>query len=1539
MATPDTQLIISIETVLKNLDRTLKGLSRVEKQLRAIAAIGPSRGSGFDKTAAAAERLRIKQDRLVVQSQELTNRQERARQSTERLALSQQRLEQAQTRVARATATAGQQMDAHVRVFRSAQEQSRALNRQLNATGNALRSVGQGFASFGFTLAATLTAPLAAFGVVATRSAVSMDSLRRGLTAIVGSSEEASRQLARLTEIAKLPGIGFEEAIQGSIRLQAVGFSAAEAEAALVQFSNAIALTGGGREELARVTVQLGQLAAKGKVLAQDLKPIIEAAPAVGRALLQAFGTVNSEDIQELGLSSREFLDILVKQLGQLPRAAAGARNAFENFRDTVFRAAATVGEALLPILTRLIDVAAPIITALAEGFKSLPVPLQVVVVVIGGLVAVLGPTLIIVGQLTLGIGRLMVGFAQLNTQGIAPATLSLRTFQGALTSVTASTRAATVALASSTKVWGALGIALGLAAIAIDQYGQEEKKATAVDTAAAKSRLDRLKATKDEVKFLEGLTEQTSLNADQQRRLTELYESLTGAAKGRVALLQTEQEKVKALTEALKEQVRLDQFAAQAASAQLVTNAIIAIENRAKAQGKYNKAQEEFNRLLALEHQGLSVISADGNRIIKTLDRQKEVSLEAAAALEEISKTEGDIEAAANTILELGRATGISTNSILEQARAAGVNKARIDEVQQAIDKLVDSQKDAVPAVDELTKAILAQNKALEESLSKDPSVVIAKSSEKALRAVLDFLRETANSTKDAENGLRNYIELFPQLKKAVERAGGVEEIIRSLLEPKGRKHGTELRNAQEALASALAELAQASADELTSIEKIKNERLLQENESNFRLQIVSYRQYLDERLRLTVSNLRLELREQEKVAENALAEQARFVARAKKAGIPVPERVRAEAGAVEAEEKLIKAGTRIKELQGQIKRAVDERDQALAEAARRQLSDTRQLEIEYAQLQGRIQAALDTETVERFRERLQELSNTQAEISVKLERAQHARDVEQVAELKLAQQRNQRELEAIENQVRLRQGLAELAAAEQLVTNAKEKQRLLEERINFDVQFRGLAEEEAIRRRLEGERRLQQSLELSRSIIRDTIRQLTDLGITPPPELQKFVENLAKEIQGLGELPFSEQFRLAEKEFNRLNDERLRRIADVERAVRKRDIAEVEGRLLIKKINGEYVADLEAQLAVLKRIAELSGQEGLKRQAADTAETVKDARDQIVDFDKQLRATAIDSFRDSFVQFFRDLRDNTENAAQDFLNFLDRIGQRITDLIAENLADKLIESILGVGDEKGILAQVRGIFGGGIQQQVGAAGAGAATGAAIAGAATTAGAAMATGGATAGAALEVGGVAAATTLATSVTTAAAAFSAAVVAAGAAFAAAVTAAAGSQAAVGLSQLPFAAGDFLKPQRGGVLARIAEGGHSEAVLTTDPRHAARQAQILMRYLKETRGLFGRFKIPELAEGAFLTPRQAEVSLLNSIERNPVSLSRVPETALGRPDNRPSLSLRNINLFDRKAIAHDYLRSAEGARDILNIVSENGDEIGRRLGLK
>jgi len=1465
-----TRLIIELQTILRGLNETLRGLDQIKKKLESVASVklGQQSSAGLDRAAAATQRLTNQQQKLAIQSQELANRQERARQSTERLALSHDRLTAAQQRAARANL--GPQMDAHVQEFKKAEAATKALNDRVATTGNALRSVGQGLASIGATLTVAVTAPLTALGITSVNAAVELDSLKRGLTAIVGSADEAGRQLQRLTVIAKLPGIGFEEAIQGSIRLQAVGFSAKEAERDLREFSNAVALTGGGRDELARVTIQLGQLAAKGKVLSQDLRPIIEAAPAVGRALLQAFGTVNAADIQELGLSSKEFLNTLVDELERLPRAAAGAKNSFENFRDEIFRAAAAVGEALLPALIQLTEIVGPVVTKLADVFAKLPRPVQLVGVGLLALLAAAGPVLFVVGQLTLGIGRLLVGFVELNAAGILPTIVSLRGLTAASLSAAAAQRTLGISSIALGGIVGGIAAVLGTVIAAYVTYNAFQKDAVTLSKERADALTAEIDQLKDQTKFLDGLKVGVKRTGDEQERLLEIYNKLNSTAQLRVAGVTDEEKRLGALREELQKLINLrneertqqagniagqlantlQSIAANEKEIDSITERIQANNRLAESLRASGKISDENSKQLA--RQGI-IAGGDVQQALGALQAESESLLETQKALRENTiQLNGTAKEQAETLRVLERQTGLSSRELLTAAKNMGVFKGDIEQTLVTLESYI-------KLTDEATRSTSLFNQVLRKGVSDalkagEEADRFAKDRKALIEANAATAREASLSFQEALQFFRAFIKAQPELKRALERESQItgksfDEVVQQSLERAfGRekdKVGTSLRNAQQELAKALAEVALASGEEQVRIEKETNERRLRAIEVAQRIQLLSYREFLESKAALTTASVDKEITQQVRVAKAARDLQIRLLAAAEVGGIPAAERVRRQAQAAKANEEAIKAEGKLSQLTAQRNQLQVDLRQELALSQHEQVNDVRQLDIELAQLQGHVEDAFNAETVDRFREKLIDLGKAQEFIAKLLKDARKQGDVDLVERLTREQRLNKEQIDAINLIIQQKDALGALAAAEELVRQAKLKQQQLEEDLAFQIQFRGLREEDAIKQRLAGENRLNNSLTVAHETIRQIVAALQARGIEPPRALLDFLKEIQGAVRGLGELSFSEQFRLAQKEFDRLNDERLQKIADIERAVRERDIAEAEGLLLIRRINGQYSADLEQQLVLLKQIAAQSNDVSLQRQAQQAEETVKDANEQLASFDRQLRSASIDALQESLTNFFTSLRDNTKTAKEKLLDLVNSVANRIEQVIAENLSKKLVESLFGDGTEGGgILASIAGLFGIGSKGSTGGVGAAQATAAA-----TT----LTTGATAASAALTTGGVSAGTALVTGATAAAAS----IVAAGAAFAATVAASSVAQGFTqgigGLGSAIGAATGIFPAVEGG-LVHIVEGGFPEAVLTTDPRHAARQLQILKAFLHETRGLGGRIR--GLAMGGF-----------------------------------------------------------------------------------
>lgn len=231
----------------------------------------------------------------------------------------------------------------------------------------------QGFAVSLRGVAGAMGLAFGAAGIVAATknivaARVTMDSLERGLLAVTGSATAATSRLATLRDVAKLPGLGLEEAVRGDINLQAIGFSAARSETILRTFGNALATVGRGREDLNEVIRQLGQLASRGKVTADNLKPIIERVPQVAAVIKKEFGTIDTEALQKLGISSEQLITVLLRELGKLPPVSTGIANNIENLGDSWNRTLDAMGRVIEPVANKVITAAAD----MAEGFADL---------------------------------------------------------------------------------------------------------------------------------------------------------------------------------------------------------------------------------------------------------------------------------------------------------------------------------------------------------------------------------------------------------------------------------------------------------------------------------------------------------------------------------------------------------------------------------------------------------------------------------------------------------------------------------------------------------------------------------------------------------------------------------------------------------------------------------------------------------------------------------------------------------------------------------------------------------------------------------------------------------------------------------------------------------------------------------------------------------------------------------------------------------------------------------------------------------------
>jgi len=300
------------------------------------------------------------------------------------------------------------------------------VERDLQRTAAKLSRVGS-------DMSLAISAPLGLIGVSAIKAAGDIESFENALKSQLGSAAAAKTELEALRKEALKPGLGFEQAVKGSVSLQAVGLSADQARKTLSEFGNALAFAGKGKAELDGVALAITQISAKGKVSAEEINQIAERLPQIRTLMKQAFGTADTEALQKLGITSEQFISGIVKQMEGLPRATGGIKNSIENAGDAVSQFLGSIGNeinkafnitSLSEELSDTLKSVSNSFAALDDSTKRMAVQFGLAVVAAGPLLKVFGAFYGAAGQLV-GIWSKIAGVISTAWSGLSTAVIS----------------------------------------------------------------------------------------------------------------------------------------------------------------------------------------------------------------------------------------------------------------------------------------------------------------------------------------------------------------------------------------------------------------------------------------------------------------------------------------------------------------------------------------------------------------------------------------------------------------------------------------------------------------------------------------------------------------------------------------------------------------------------------------------------------------------------------------------------------------------------------------------------------------------------------------------------------------------------------------------------------------------------------------------------------------------------------------------------------------------------------------------------------
>jgi tape measure domain-containing protein len=178
----------------------------------------------------------------------------------------------------------------------------------------------------------------------ASKQAGDFEALANAVEALEGGPTKARSVLANLREIARAPGLGVQESIQGYAALRRSGLAEDISYRLVRELGNQNALAGGGRAELAGLLMVFSDIKNKGTLQREEALQLAERGMPIFNLLEQAFGTKDTEALAKQGKTAEEIIAGLVAVMEDGARVAAGAKNSHENFADAIEQGIIAIG-------------------------------------------------------------------------------------------------------------------------------------------------------------------------------------------------------------------------------------------------------------------------------------------------------------------------------------------------------------------------------------------------------------------------------------------------------------------------------------------------------------------------------------------------------------------------------------------------------------------------------------------------------------------------------------------------------------------------------------------------------------------------------------------------------------------------------------------------------------------------------------------------------------------------------------------------------------------------------------------------------------------------------------------------------------------------------------------------------------------------------------------------------------------------------------------------------------------------------------------
>lgn len=273
----------------------------------------------------------------------------RAAQQAARLETALNNVASSQSKAASAAAQAAGSTDQLANAQKGAADAAAKAAGQNNKTKDSL----DGIKTASTLAAAAIATATAAMGLGAVKAAGKMEQLEIAFTTMLGNAEQAKTMLNDLQDFAQATPFDLESVTNGSRRLLAMGFSAEQIIPVMTAVGDAAAGLGMQAEGIDRITLAMGQMAAKGKVSAEEIRQLAEAGIPAWKFISDSLGITIPEAMkraEQSQISAAQGLNAIVAGMnnkfgGMMEAQSHTIDGMWSNLMDSISRTSISVGK------------------------------------------------------------------------------------------------------------------------------------------------------------------------------------------------------------------------------------------------------------------------------------------------------------------------------------------------------------------------------------------------------------------------------------------------------------------------------------------------------------------------------------------------------------------------------------------------------------------------------------------------------------------------------------------------------------------------------------------------------------------------------------------------------------------------------------------------------------------------------------------------------------------------------------------------------------------------------------------------------------------------------------------------------------------------------------------------------------------------------------------------------------------------------------------------------------------------------------------